>query len=219
MPQHQIDHTMAQIQTRSAYLRHCRQRVERDDPRFNDDCPICLNQFNHVQHDDERKEHGVRIQPCGHIFGHLCLSHFFRLHPHEASCPICRCTLYGGFPNLLSMQSLNWRSPYNWEAIHAPAARGQLSHMPTHATGPVTTSTGWIDPVDDALVSGASWNFEMSLEGDFQSLPRLGVASRSDTTSEASQWRWENLLRDEVRLVPVLTGNVRSANHEFPSLI
>jgi hypothetical protein len=46
-------------------------------------------------YEDEMPEDAVRIDPCGHTFGALCLAHHFEINPVEAKCPVCRVDLYG----------------------------------------------------------------------------------------------------------------------------
>ena len=58
-------------------------------------CPICLNQYNIQAHEDEFEENAEYIEPCGHIFGSMCLAQHFQLNPEEAKCPMCRTVLYG----------------------------------------------------------------------------------------------------------------------------
>ncbi|KIW08445.1 uncharacterized protein PV09_01348 [Verruconis gallopava] len=58
-------------------------------------CSICWNAFGSVAHPDERPEPAVRIDPCGHVFGRLCLERHFAYNAHEAKCPTCRADLYG----------------------------------------------------------------------------------------------------------------------------
>lgn len=58
-------------------------------------CTICWNQYGKTEFDDEKPEQPVQIDPCGHVFGQLCLQRHFLCNLQEAKCPTCRCDLYG----------------------------------------------------------------------------------------------------------------------------
>lgn len=60
-----------------------------------DDCPICFNEYGSRAYEDETPEHAVRIDPCRHNFGALCLARHLEINPIEAKCPSCRVELYG----------------------------------------------------------------------------------------------------------------------------